>query len=619
MAIGDPPQTGVGASQLVTAGWDYFRARANALLLATQESLDSISAPLLDMPAPTITYSPPSFDEGTFIRPVAPAMPAIPNIDVAVPDAPTLAPIVLDPLPAMPDEPDFSGMVYRQPTAPNVAVPARPDNTDVVLADIVIPEAPAHVMPELPSLYDITLPDIPDLAIPLFTGQRPTLNLQAPTEGLNWQYQPYDTGLIDTIKSQLSAMTINGLALPPEVEQAIFDRARGREDVLSEQQVSEASRALAARGLRQPAGLMTRTLDRIRTAARITSSGASRDIAIEISRQNVESIRFGLSQAIALESTLLQNHLQQEGLILDAAKSAHAALISIFEGHVALHNAQWEGFKAEAQVFGERIRALAAQADIVKTRVDAEKVKADVNEGLVRAYGESVRAVAAMADMHRSQVEAARAAGEINVQRLEQVRLRLQVHGQDIDSYSKQWEAYRIQADAEANGIRYFEALGNVFGQRVSAHRGQVEAQNLRTQSQIAVHGQQLDSFRSTLAGIATRVQAQSANVEAITRVFQSRAAMFGTEGQVSAAESAAGDRTAQLRMEQGRLLFDAAARNAEIASNHSIKRAELAIEGHRGSAQVWGQLAASVLSGVNMGASTSYGESMGWSWSGEI
>ena len=55
------------------------------------------------------------------------------------------------------------------------------------------------------------------------------------------------------------------------------------------------------------------------------------------------------------------------------------------------------------------------------------------------------------------------------------------------------------------------------------------------------------------------------------------------------------------------------------IAADFGIKRAELAIEGSRGASQVWGQLAASVLSGVNLGASISYGESESWAWSGEI
>lgn len=614
-----PPNNGMNASQLVNEGWQYFQGKSGELMSQVASQLDGIAQPLLGMLPPSISFALPPIEGGTFTRPNAPTAPDLAEVDATVPGPPTLAPVALDALPQMPQEPDFSGLSYRPPAAPNVTVPTRPTDLDVALVEVSVPAAPAFNLPADPVLYTLNLPSIPDMQIPAFTGVRPTLNLQAPADGLIWSYQAYDTGLIDTIKSQLSAMSLNGLALPAAIEQAIFDRARGREDVLSAQQVSEASRALAGRGLRQPAGLMFRMLDRVKTAARLTSSGASRDLAIEISRQNIESIRFGLSQAIALESTLLQQHVAVQGLLLDAAKAAHAALIAIFEAQVALHNAQWEGFKAEAQVYEAQIRAKAQEVEILKARIDAEKVKGDINEGLVRAYSEKVRALSSLADMYRAQVDAAKAQGEINVQRLEQVRIRLQAYGMDVDTYAKQWDAYKSQADAEATGIRYYEALGNVFGNRVQAWRGQVEAQASRANTQIAQNGQLLDLFRATLAGVNTRVQAQVANVDSATKVFAGKVALFGTEGQVSASESAAADRTASLRMDQARLQFEGAMQNAKIAADYGIKRAELAIEGSRGASQVWGQLAASVLSGVNLGASISYGESESWSWSGEI
>lgn len=614
-----PPNNGMNASQLVNAGWTYFQGKSAELMQSVTAHLNDVTSSLLDAVPPTISFTMPPIEGGTFIRPIAPTAPTVQDVDASVPSAPTLDAVTLDSLPPMPTEPDFSGMTFHPPAAPNVTVPQRPTDLDVPLVDVVVPDAPVFVMPEDPALYGLNLPTIPDLVIPAFTGTRPTLNLNAPNVGLSWTYQPYDETLIDTVKSQLSSMTINGLALPAAIEQAIFDRARGREDVLSAQQVSEATRSLASRGLRQPAGLMFRMLDRVKTAARLTSSGASRDLGIEIARQNIESIKFGLSQAIALESTLLQQHVAVQGLLLDAAKATVSVLIDVFNAQVALHNAQWDAYKAEASVYEAQLRALATQVDILRARIDAEKVKADVNESLVRAYSEKMRSLSTLADMYRAQVEAAKAQGEINSQRLEQVRIRLQAYGTDVDAYAKQWDAYAKQAEAETSGIRYYEALGNVFSTRVSAWRGQVDAQASRANTQIAKNGQTLDLFRATLAGVATRVQAQVSNADVLTKVFAAKASLFGVEGQVSEAESAAADRVARLKSDQYRLLFDSAVQNAQIASNWGVKRAELAIEAARGAAQVWGQLAASVLSGVNLGAGISYGESESWSWSGEI
>ena len=613
------PEPLPGATELVNQGWEYFQGKSGELLQQTQMSLAAIAYPLFDLEPPVITYTGIDFAEGTFQKPVPPDAPTVPTIDTDVPAPPALAEVSLDALPAMPVEPDFSGMAWQKPGAPNVAAPMRPADTDVPLVDITIPDAPEFVMPADPVLYALNMPAIPDLQIPTFAGVRPTLDLQAPTEGIVWAYQAYDRTLVESIRDQLSLMRIDGLALPPHIEQAIFDRARGREDMLTLQQEQEAARTLSSRGLRNPGGLLFKALQAVRERARLTSSGASRDLGIEVSRQNIEAIRFGIAQAIAFESTLLQDHLATQGLLLDAAKAIHAALVETFNGQVILHNAQWEGFKAEAQVHETMIRALAVEVDLAKAAIEAEKIKGDVNEGLVRAFAEKVRSLSALADMHRAQVEAAKAKGEINVQRLEQARLRLQAYGIDVDAYAKQWDAHRVQVEAEATGLRYYETLGNVFGQRVSAWRGQVEAQQTRAQTQIAKNGQQIELFRATLAGIATRVQAQSGNVDAITRVFQSKTGLYAAQGQVAAAESAAGDRTNELRLNQSRLVFEGAARNAEVAGNFALKKADMAIEAHRGAAQVSGQLTASVLSGVNLSAQTSQSGSVQVSLSGEI
>ncbi len=613
------PEPLPGATELVNQGWEYFQGKSGELLQQTQMSLSAIAYPLFDLVPPVITYTGIDFAEGTFQRPMPPSSPTVPTIDTDVPAAPTLDDVSLDALPAMPVEPDFGGIAWVKPGAPNVSAPIRPADTDVPLVEITIPDAPEFVMPADPVLYTLNLPAVPDLEVPVFAGVRPTLDLQAPTEGVVWAYQHYDRTVVESIRDQLSTMRIDGLALPAHIEQAIFDRARGREDVLTLQQEQEAARTLSSRGLRNPGGLLFKALQSVRDRARLTASGASRDLGIEVARQNIEAIRFGIAQAIAFESTLLQDHLATQGLLLDAAKAIHSALVETFNGQVVLHNAQWEGFKAEAQVYESRLRALATEVDSYKAQVDAQKAIGDVNEALVRAFGEKVRSLSALADMHRAQVEAAKAKGEINVQRIEQARLRLQAYGIDVDAYAKQWDAHRVQVEAEATGLRYYETLGNVFGQRVSAWRGQVEAQQTRAQTQIAKNGQQLDLFRATLAGIATRVQAQSGNVDAITRVFQSQTGLYAAQGQVSAAESAAGDRINELRLNQSRLAFEGAARNAEVAGNFALKKADLAIEAHRGAAQVSGQLTASVLSGVNLSAGTSQSGNVTFSYSGEI
>lgn len=601
-SIGNNP-----AIPLVQEGWEFIKSEADGLMYRAQLSVAQVSAALLDVPTPVITFSPPVMEAGTFVRPAAPTAPAAAAIDTTQPDAPSFAPITLAALPAAPTEPDFGAMVYSKPAAPTAAMPTEPADTDVPLVEIDLPDAPAFVMPDEPALYELSLPTIPDLVIPDFDGVRPTFDLEPPAHTFSWAYQSYNEATINTIKAQLSNMTINGLALPPDVEQAIFDRLRGREDELSLQQEQEAVDALAARGFRTPGGLLQRVIERIGAQQRQKASTANRDLSIEIARQNVESVKFAIAQGIALESTLLQAHISVQTLLLDAAKATQAAFIQVFEAQVALHNAQWEGFKAEASVFESRIRALSAQADVLKSRIEAEKVKGDVNEGLVRAYGEKVRAMSAMADMYRAQVEGAKAKGEINVQRLEQARLRIQTFGTKVDAWAKGWDGYRAQVEAETAGLRYFETQGNIYANRVQAWKGQVEAQDTRARTEIASQGQQLELYRAQLAGVAARIQGDTASGELAARIYQAKVAGFAAEGQMSASEVNAINDSQRIKLDGSRLVFDAARANAEIAANVGLKRIEYAIDANRGTAQIWSQLAASVFSGMNLSGSIGY------------
>lgn len=595
------------AIPLVQEGWEFIKSEADGLMYRAQLSVAQVSAALLDVPTPVITFSPPVMEAGTFVRPAAPTAPAAAAIDTTQPDAPSFAPITLAALPAAPTEPDFGAMVYSKPAAPTAAMPTEPADTDVPLVEIDIPDAPTYEMPDDPVLYALNLPAIPDLSIPAFDGVRPTFGLEPPAHTFAWQYQTFDEAGVASIKSKLSAMTINGLALPADVEQAIFDRLRGREDILTLQDIEETANALSGRGLRQPAGLLASAIERRRNQARQTSSGASRDLAIAMAEKNVEAVKFGLSQGIALESTLLQAHISIQTLTLDAAKATQAAFIQVFEAQVALHNAQWEGFKAEAQVYESRIRALGAEVDAYRAQIEGQKAIGDVNESLVRAYGEKIRAMSAMADIYRAQVEGAKAKGEINVQRLEQARLRVQTFGVKVDAWGKGWDGYRAQVEAETAGLRYFETQGNIYANRVQAWKGQVEAQDTRARTEIASQGQQLELYRAQLAGVAARIQGDTASGELAARIYQAKVAGFAAEGQMSASEVNAINDSQRIKLDGSRLVFDAARANAEIAANVGLKRIEYAIDANRGTAQIWSQLAASVFSGMNLSGSIGY------------
>jgi hypothetical protein len=606
----------------VQSGWDRCRDIGDEWRQYTFQALNNFSY----IHPEAINFEVPvdlNVDYGTFARPTAPTRPVLSEILVTLPTAPVLSDVDVPDLAPVPVEPSFA-LTYSKPSAPNAAMPERPDTAPVTLLDVDVGAAPALPDIEDPALYTITLPTLPDLTVPEFEGVRPVRDFTVPGRTFTWAADAYDDSLIQTIKSRLSDMTINGLGLPPAIEQAIFERGRGREDAISLQKQQEGEALLASRGLRQPAGLLTKLLRQISGESELRTSGAGRDLSIAVAQQNVEAVRFALSTAISLEMALVQANTANNELALRGAQIEQQVAIDLFNTRVALYNADWEGFKADAAVLESRIRGESLLVDRYKAQVDAQKVIGDVNESLVRALGERLRARGILIDLYRVNVEAARVKGEHNSQLLEQDRLRLQTFETDVNAWAKQQDGYRTSVEAELGNLRAQEVLGNVYGRRVEAWKtinsGYFEQARFNIETQV----QQLERYRAALQGALIDSQAQVAASETKLRQYATDGSIFGIQAQVSGLEGDHADRQANLRIKSAELRIGTAQRSAELTAQHALKVIDQQIEVLKSKAAVVAQLAASSQSGVNFGASYSGGMTISgsygtsWNYSGD-
>lgn len=605
----------------VQSGWDYQRALGSEWRNYALQQL----ARLNNVEITPMTFEVPvdlQVDFGTFTRPVAPTRPDLPSLTVSMPAAPTLDaipdPIISD----APAEPDFGSLVYVRPAAPTQPLPVRPQLDDVALEAVTVPSAPTMEMPVDPTLYALNLPTPPDITIPEFIATRPVRDFTSPSQTFAYTPASYDRTRIETIKARLGEIFQDGLGLPPHVEDAIFDRARARQDMLAQKAVREAEESFAARGLRTGGGLLLRKTEQIKAEARQAASGVNRDISIRKAELAVEGIRFALSESINFEIALLQSHVSENELSLRAAQATQAVAIDLFNARVAVYNAEWEGFRVEAQVFESRIRALQAEIEVYRTQVDAQKAIGDVNESLVRAYAERLRARNVMVDIYRAQIEGARLRGELNTQRLEQQRLQIETFAQDVDAWAKQWDAHRTQVDAELGNIRAFSEVANVWKTRTEVWQNRNSAYFDQGRFRLQRQEQQLQVWRGELDAARTESQLRLSELDGQLRAYGTDAQVFGVQGQLSAAEAAAADRTAAQRIEAARLRIETAQNNLRLTADYAMKGLDAIIAIKRGQADIVAQLAASSASGVNFGASYSgnlgfsFGRSV--SWSGE-
>lgn len=609
----------------VQSGWDYFRNLAGEWIELSQQTIGDLT----NLDIVPISFDDADFDltvdYGSFVRPIKPDAPTIEAITTEIPDAPTVETIeFLDPG-AAPDEPDFSGLSYVAPAPPDTPVPDAPTDTDVALVELEIPEFDTYTLPSVPTLYDLNIPDAPDIETVEFEAERPSFDIDVPDTAFNWQETAYSSTLLTSLKEHLASMMEGGLGLPAAIEQALFDRGRGRSDILGLKRVQEVADDLASRGLVEPGGYLARRLDAARQEARAEQATLNKDITIESAKISIENVKYAIAQAGALEIALIQANGEINARALQAAKIASDIALNVFNAHVARFNLDVELYRADAEVFKQRIQASIAQAELYKAQIDGQKAIGEVNESLIRAYAAEVSTINTMADIYRAQVEAAVAKGQINTQRLEQARLRVQTYSARVEAWGKEQEGYKARVEGALGNVRVYEAMGNVYGRRVEAFRVLGDTYIERGKAQIAAQQLGYQNYAARLEGVKTLIGAQVANANVQSSLYQAQAGMYQAEGQVVAAEAAANDRTAALRVEVARARLDASLKTIEARINQNTQIYGLYVEQLKAKAQVLTQLSAATMSGVNFGASYNGSLSHGYSnsasigWNGEM
>jgi hypothetical protein len=268
-------------------------------------NFDIIPRPERFVPDPVIPLLPDPFDFGD-IHQINPG--PIPEFNIPDPD---LQPITVpDPLSARP---------------PGDAPVIRTDfDYPEDLGEIVLPDVPPFHELDIPPPFEYNFPDFAEIP-PEYLGPPP------PSLTFNWDEDPYDSELIRAVTAELLDRVVNGgTGLHPLVEQAIWERARNREDVLSMKARMEVLTASATRGFFRPSGSTVAALDMLAQANQSKQADLSREIAIKQAELEQENLKFSIQQSIALEQMMINQYNSALTRAFEAQKFIQQAAVEIF-------------------------------------------------------------------------------------------------------------------------------------------------------------------------------------------------------------------------------------------------------------------------------------------------
>jgi uncharacterized protein (UPF0335 family) len=611
---------------LVSGNFNAFRGYASQSVNNAQSAINSLSGIALANVNAAHGFGSPAIGSGA-LPVITDGGTPLPDDSIDIPDPETAipgAPGVETPRINIPAEPTLGSNV-RPPTInlgpqPDAFNEARPGPRPT-LTPIELPPDPELDDIDLPVLIELNVPDFDPVLLPTFQGVRPVRNFEPIDNTFNFTPVAFNDALLDSTRARLQQMQQGGTGLPAAIEQALFERAREREERETERAVHEVFADAANRGFDIPPGAALDRVAEVRQQAANRRAGLSRDILIKQHETEVENLRFSVTQGVALVQVLVAQHFQFQELALRAEQTAIEVAVQVLNARIAIFNAEQQAYQTDAQVFRDRIAAARDQVDMYRIRVEAEVAKNQINRDNVQLYAERIRAHNLLVERFRAFIEARRVQSEINEQSLRAYQAEVQAFGELARVHGIEWEAYAAQARAQESKVSLFDSQVRAYATNVSAWaqvaQTRIEEAKIFTESE----GLRLRGFEASVTGARALLEKEQAVIQARLGAYQATSQRMLARTQARQAEE--GTRTARLglQLQENTTRAQLTLEQARINISQMQETARIAITQFDSIARTQAQLAAAALSAINVSASVSAGSSIGvsYNYSGEI
>lgn len=500
--------------------------------------------------------------------------------------------------------------------------PVKPD-----FGTAVVPEFDVDTtVPPLQALDEIVVPEFEIPTMPTFTSVAPEYSIAPPVTELQWTEPTYASELLDDVRSRVSTMLQGGTGLPAAIEQALFGRARSREDVLALKSEQDAFEAYAAKGFAMPPGMLVKQVQAIQEDNRLKTSAINRDILIKATDVEIENLRFAVGQGIALEQLLINAFQNAAQRAFEAARFRVEADIRLHDSMVAAFNARMQAHQIEAQVFEARIRGEVAKLDAQRLRLEGLRVRGELNQQKVAIFNAMIEAVKNRIQAFTARMEGVKAQSDI-------IRGNIEAYRADVSAYSEKLQARKVAFDAYETAARVEAAMAQGNESAARAFAATVQAQEARANVRIQVIRARIEALQTAVQKYLARVQGEQASISAQRDAITATAAAYSAEMQRVSAEIGRDTAGRQLEISRqeamlrnGLAYYEIQIREYDAMMTRIIESARVQVSALDSAGRSASQLAAGAMAAINVSASLSgsanvsdsfsYGQSKTVTWS---
>jgi hypothetical protein len=613
------------AYSIVEEQIDEMSQRADRSLQTAQSVINSLTdfSPITPPPDPVA----PNIDPNQFVmQPLEAAAPGIPaDLAVDIGEFPEIAlgdgaDLVTD-LDSIDEDLEEIGDFEPSITAITIPEPPAPISTGTApvapeLNGVEIPQAPTLELPALDELAQITIPEFTFPTLPLFEAEAPVFDVDLPPLSAlaEWQEPAYNTEVLDEVLTTVRRMLDGQTGLPQPIEQALYERARSREDQTARQNVQQAFDTWAGRGFDMPPGMLTEQVNAAQEQAALRTNAASRDIAVEVARIAIENVRIAVAQGIAAEQTLYNIFNNGAQRSFEMARARLDAEIALYNAQVSLFNARQTAYQVEAQVFETKLRGALAELEVYKAQIDGARALSELNESKVRVYAAKIEGLKANVEIYRVQMEGAKVQSELNKNLIDAYRADVEAYRETIAARKVEFDAYEAQVRGEAAKVGIIQAQAEAFAATVRA----VEA---KSNVKVAKVRARVDALQARVGEFTARTQYEREKVSAQAQVAQAKVSAFTADVQRFSAELQANTslneaqiRSADVYLRTQLSQYEIAVKRYDSLLQTIVAQAQLQSDAIKAAGQMASQLAAGAFAAMHVQASVRGGGDINYS-----
>jgi hypothetical protein len=503
----------------------------------------------------------------------------------------------------VPEPPAFRdfGDAPEAPEAPGIELPALPDLTEPSMETLDSIEIPVFEFPLLP-VFEVEAPEWPEEVKP----PNGKFNVELPSYKDTVEGLVNNSVTLEKVLERVSAMLEGGTGIPAVVEQALFDRARGREEIGGRKAVEEAFGEFAARGFSLPPGALAARVQEAREAATLAASAINRDILVESAKWEIDNLRFAVQQGIALESLLMSQFNVMADRALKIAETQFQATFTVFNAFLALFNARQSAYEIQARVYEIQMRGALAELETQKAQLETLRIRGDLNEQRVKIFTARWQAVAQRVEAYKAQMQGAQAHSDLYRGQVEAYRARVQAWGEQIQADKLRFDAYDSRMKGEQAKAGVLEAESRAFAATVQAYEAGNNLKVQRIQTRLAALDAMVRKFNVEVQAKQSKHQAKLGQIQAATQLYQADITQFSALVQADTSDREIQVRHAEATLRNHLAHYEILVREYDARMTRLVEEVKIQAQAIQAAGQMASQLAAGAMSAMHVQASLS-------------